>query len=116
MTFLSNEMNHLYDDNLDEEGEEDEVKHKQEGKARQNADKTDREKVIAVVQSNLHPLECNNSCLINSVTGRIAPEGVNVAESMVIAEKMVENFVSSLPGGFHKFSFGNNERKKKGKT
>ena len=41
------------------------------------------------------------SHLYNAVTGQIAPEYVNVADSLLIGERMAECYSASLPGGFY---------------
>ena len=41
------------------------------------------------------------SHLYNPVTGQIAPEYVNVADSLLIGERMAECYSASLPGGFY---------------
>ena len=41
------------------------------------------------------------SHLYNPVTGQIAPEYVNVGDSLLIGERMAECYSASLPGGFY---------------
>ncbi|KAH3721966.1 hypothetical protein DPMN_064914 [Dreissena polymorpha] len=47
-----------------------------------------------------HPLEDITPQLYNPVTGQIAPEHVNVANSSEIGEKLEKAYVAGLPGGF----------------
>ena len=48
-----------------------------------------------------HPLEDKHSHLYNPVTGQIAPEYVNVADSLLVGERMAECYSACLPGGFY---------------
>ena len=51
-----------------------------------------------------HPIRWKinaGSHLYNPVTGQIAPEYVNVADSLLIGERMAECYSASLPGGFY---------------
>ena len=45
-----------------------------------------------------HPVEDKRSHLYNPVTSQIAPEYVNVADSLLIGERMAECYSASLPG------------------
>ena len=53
------------------------------------------------VAKHTHPLEDKRSHLYNPVTSQIAPEYVNVADSLLIGERMAECYSASLPGGFY---------------
>ena len=61
-------------------------------------DAHDRSLIDAEVEKYPHPLEDSRPHL---VTGLIAPDGVNVANSMVIGEKMQSKYIASLPDGFY---------------
>ncbi|MCG7883058.1 MAG: hypothetical protein JAY96_15870 [Candidatus Thiodiazotropha endolucinida] len=75
--------------------------HKEEMKYRRKLDASDRGLIFAEVDKYPHPLEDNRPHLYNPVTGQIASADVNVADSIVIGERMERDFVSSLPDGFY---------------
>ena len=62
-------------------------------------DADDRALVDKEVTKQPHPLEDKRSNLCNPVTGQIAPEYENVADSLLIGERMAECYSASLPGG-----------------
>ena len=76
--------------------------HKEEMKYRRTLDFKDRDHILAEVDKYPHPLEDNKPHLYNPVTGQIASRNVNVADSVVIGEKMENNFIANLPDGFYK--------------
>ena len=47
-----------------------------------------------------HPLEDNRPHLYNSVSGQVAVADINVADSIVIGDKMEREYIASLPNGF----------------
>ncbi len=55
----------------------------------------------AEVEKYTHLLEDHWPHLYNPVTGQIAPADVNVADSIVIGDKMEKEYVVSLPNGFY---------------
>ena len=76
--------------------------HKEEMKYRRALDSKDRNLIFAEFDKYPHPLEDNRPHLFNPVTGQIASTDINVADSIVIGEKMEREFIASLPGGFYK--------------
>ena len=64
-------------------------------------DADDRALVDKEVAKHPNPLEDKRSHLYNPVTGQIAPEYLNVADSLLIGERMAECYIASLPGGFY---------------
>ncbi len=62
-------------------------------------DGDDRALVDKEVAKHRHPLEDKRSHLYNPVTGQIAPEYENVADSLLIGERMAECYSASLPVG-----------------
>ena len=64
-------------------------------------DADDRALVDKEVTMHPHPLEDKRSHLYNPVTGQIAPEYVNVADSLLIGQRVAECYNASLPGGFY---------------
>jgi hypothetical protein len=75
--------------------------HKEEMKHRRVLDAHDRGLIDAEVQKYPHPLEDQRPHLFNPVTGQIAPSAVNVADSIVIGDKMESKYIASLPDGFY---------------
>ena len=97
---VSDRMDYIYSPRTP--GESAQKQHKEELKHRRILDASDRELINAEVEKYPHPLDDNRPHLYNPVTGQIAPADVNVADSIVIGEKMEIEFISSLPDGFHK--------------
>ena len=64
-------------------------------------DADDHALVDKEVANHPHPLEDKRSHLYNPVTGQIAPEYVNVADSLLIGERVAECYSASLPGAFY---------------
>ena len=64
-------------------------------------DADDRALVDKEVAKHPHPLEDKRSHLYNPVTGQIAPEYVNVADSLLSVQRVAECYSASLPGGFY---------------
>ena len=56
--------------------------------------------MIEEVQKYPHPLEDHRPYLYNPVTGQIANDSVNVADSLVIGNKLESKYIASLPKGF----------------
>ena len=75
--------------------------HKEELKHRRTLDAHDRGLIHAEVEKYSHPLEDNRPYLYNPVTGQIASTDVNVADSIMIGEKMESNYIANLPDGFY---------------
>ena len=71
--------------------------HKEEFKHRRILDAYDRNLIYAEVEKYPHPLE--DDCP-NFLTGQIAQTNVNVADSILIGEKMEREYITSLPNGF----------------
>ena len=95
---VTNRMDYIYSDTPDQSKQE---KHKEELKHRRILDAHDRSLIDAEVEKYPHPLEDSRPHLYNPVTGLIAPDDVNVANSMVIGEKMQSKYIASLPDGFY---------------
>ena len=66
-------------------------------------DADDRRLILLELSKMSHPQENQSPQLYNIANGKICPSdtGVNVAESVDIGEKMVSEFRTSLPSGFH---------------
>ena len=64
-------------------------------------DADDRALVDKEVAKHPHPLEDKRSHLYNPVTGHLAPEYVNVADSLLIGERIAECYSARLPGGLY---------------
>ena len=75
--------------------------HKEEQRQRRVLDADDRALVDKEVAKYHQPLEDQRSHLYNPVTGQIVPEYVNVADSLLIGDRMAECYSASLPGVFY---------------
>ena len=75
--------------------------HKEEMKHRRILDANDRNLIAAEVKKYPHPLENDRPHLCNPVTGQIAPNEVNVADSIQIGDQMECKYIASLPHGFY---------------
>ena len=76
--------------------------HKEELRHRRVLDAKDRNLIDVEVEKYPHPLEDHRPHLYNPVTSQIAPTDVNVADSIVIGEKIENKYIASLPNGFYK--------------
>ena len=72
--------------------------HTEELKHRRALDAHDRGLVVAEMEKYPHPLADHRPHLYNSVTGQIAPDLVNVAESITIGEQMASKYRVSSRG------------------
>jgi len=89
---------------MTEQGGQDAVtSHKEENPGRIAKDAEDRCKIQTKLSASIDPLkpESHPDCLVNIVTGQIASDKVNVAESLVIGNKQMQEFESTWPEGFH---------------
>lgn len=77
------------------------IKHKEEGTRRRQLDKEDRDRILSEFQKHAHPLTDTSTDLMNIVNRQVANEQINVADSVLIGEHMMGEFVKSLPDGFH---------------
>ena len=76
--------------------------HKGEGKRRKELDAADRNAIISEMKKYTNPLCVNpDDELINIVTGRVAPDSVNVDDALCIGSAMAAEFSAALPGGFY---------------
>ena len=75
--------------------------HKEEQRHGRVLDADERALVDKEMTKHPHPLEDKRSHLYNHVTGQIAPEYVNVADSLLIAGRIAECYSASLSGGFY---------------
>ena len=78
--------------------------HKEEGQNRMESDEVLRNKLreklaicIDLLDSSQHP-----DGLVNIVTGRVAPENVNVDKGVELGKKQMKEFEASLSDGFRK--------------
>ena len=60
----------------------------------------DRDLIAVEVEKYSHPLEDNRPHLYNPVSGQVAVADINVADSIVIGDKMEREYIASLPNGF----------------
>jgi hypothetical protein len=74
--------------------------HTEELKHRRTLDADDRSRIDVEVEKYPHPLEDSHPQLYNPVTGEVASNEVNVADSFDIGEQMSSKFISGLPDGF----------------
>lgn len=82
------------------------LQHKEELKQRRRADAHDRCLIAAEVEKYPHPLEDNrphlySPHLYSPVSGQIAPNDVNVVDSLSIGAKMECEYIAGLPNGFY---------------
>ena len=78
--------------------------HKEEGKARIQADAKDWAGLSQKLDSCVDPLDPEghpDGSIVNIVSGKIAPESVNVDNAVMIGEAMLEDFEKSWPEGFY---------------
>jgi len=97
--YLSDAMEHMYSEKVPIASLQ--TKHKEEGMKRRKLDVDDRNLIAAELAKHSHPLAVESDVLYNIVNGKVAPKEVNVADAVVIGEKMVMSFHNSLPSGFH---------------
>ena len=95
---VSDRVDYIYSD--DQSGQYSHKQHKEELKHRRVLDSDDRHLVDEEVQKYPHPLEDHRPYLYNPVTGQIANDSVNVADSLVIGNKLESKYIASLPKGF----------------
>ena len=89
----------------EEDGDTVQLYHKEEAKSRIVADSKDRAGLGNKLDSCLHPLnprEHPEDSLVNIISGKIAPPGVNADSSVKIGETMLADFEKTWPEGFHK--------------
>ena len=67
---------------------------------RRALDAHDRDLIAVEVEKYSHPLEDNRPHLYNPVSGQVAVADINVADSIVIGDKMEREYIASLPNGF----------------
>ena len=79
--------------------------HKEEKNFAIKRDKTDREKIRAVLQNLMNPLDKeqlpHHKDLINIFTGQIAAEDCNLEDAVQIGTKQSQTFSENLPEGFY---------------
>lgn len=89
----------MHDEEPDEEYDPGTKTHKEEGKRRKELDAADRNAVISEMKKYTNPLCMNpDEKLINIVTGRVAPDNVNVDDALCIGSAMAAEFSAALPG------------------
>ena len=91
-------MEYIYTDDTPDQNRQ--KQHKEESKHRRALDAHDRGLVVAEMEKYPHPLADHRPHLYNPVTGQIAPDLVNVAESIAIGEQMESKYRASLLEGF----------------
>ena len=96
---VSDRMDHIYHANATYMFAQ--KQHKEELKHRRILDAEDRALIDAEVAKYPHPLDDHRPHLYNPVTGEIAPAEMNVADSILIGEKMGSKYIASLSGGFY---------------
>lgn len=75
--------------------------HREELKHRRVLDAEEQALADTEVQKCPHPLEDHCPHLFNPVSGEIAPDDVNVADLIVICDRMGRKYIAGLPGGFY---------------
>lgn len=77
--------------------------HKKDSKARIAADKVDREEPRRRLETIINPLDSDShpDNIVSVVTGQIAPQPVNVDETVDIGTKQLKEFKSKLHEGFY---------------
>ena len=102
---LCNTLSLLPNSAFEEPGEEKEGKtsgHKEESENRRKLDAADRNKNIEELKNHSNPLTADpDERLANIISGRIAPEDVNVDNALAIGSAMSCKFMAHLPSGFH---------------
>lgn len=73
------------------------LKHKEEGSKRRNLDIDDRNHIMVEFQKHAHPLTDPSPDLTNIVR-KVADDTINVADAVIIGEKMKPDF-TTLPAG-----------------
>ena len=92
----------MHDEEPDEEYDPGTKTHKEEGKRRKELDAADGNSIILERKKYTNPLCMNpDEELINIVTGRVAPDSVNIDDALCIGSAMAEEFSAALPGGFY---------------
>ena len=88
---------------LTDDPNSDVITHKEEMNSRIKSDNLDREKIRLKLQTSIDPFATTNhpSNVVNIVTGQIAPENVNVDQSVLIGEQLRKEYESSWPEGFY---------------
>ena len=94
----------MFDENLDDneitpiDGD-----HKEVGRKQTKLDASDRNILIKEIKKYRNPLhDQSEDPLTNIISGRVAPENVNVDDALQIGQKMSAEFLSGLPKGFYK--------------
>ena len=96
---VSDRMDYIYSTCVPEQSKQ--KQQKEELTHRRILDAIDRSLIDAEVEKYPHPLEDKRPHLYNPVTRQIAPNDVNVAESAMIGDKLENNYINKLPGGFY---------------
>ena len=92
---VSDRVDYIYTANPP--GQSTQKQHKEELPHRRIIDAADRCLIAVAVAKYPHPLEHQRPHLYNQVKGLIATSDVNVADSMVIGDKMESKYIASLP-------------------
>ena len=95
---VSNRLQYIY--SADEATDSAQKQHKEELMPRRALDAHDRDLIAVEVEKYSHPLEDNRPHLYNPVSGQVAVADINVADSIVIGDKMEREYIASLPNGF----------------
>ena len=75
--------------------------HKEKGEGRESVDERDRESIKEGIKEGMHPFLSTNKDLFNIFNGKLSPVEVNVSECHALWKEMMNNFLKSLPEGFH---------------
>ena len=77
--------------------------HKEEQKSRIVADAADRAAIREKLDRSIDPLSTSNDPekLVNIVSGRVAPDTVNVDKTLAIGTKQMEDYEGTWPHGFY---------------
>ena len=78
--------------------------HKEEAKARIQADAKDRAGLRRKLDSCIDPMDSKahpEGSIVNIVSGKLAPASVNVENSVMIGETMLEDYEKTWPEGFN---------------
>ena len=78
--------------------------HKEEAKARIQANAKDRDELRRKLDSCIDPMDSKahpEGSIVNIVSGKLAPVSVNVENAVMIGETMLEDYEKTWPEGFN---------------
>ena len=101
-------MEHMYNEageELKPHGEvdgEEENKHKEEGEGRRRLDEADRKEITVELEKYSQPLNDQETGVYNICYDQVAPDTVNVQNSLAIGSEQSRQFSASVSSEFHK--------------